>query len=62
MILIKNIANYETSAETSVWVLMTNNNDFLQRDDVVINSSNDTIIKNVALWTDDYSNLFSVLK
>ena len=22
----------------------------------------DTIIKNVALWTDDYSNLFSVLK
>ena len=62
IIVIETPDDNDTSALAAKWVLMTNNNEFLQRENVVIKSSSNIATKNISMWTDDYSNLFSVFK
>jgi hypothetical protein len=50
-------------SKPSLWILLTNNQDFLQNPDVLkFSSPREVDTPAIRLWTDDYSNLFQVLK
>ena len=47
----------------SAWMLLTNNQEFLLRQNILLNTAErPSIPDNLRLWTDDFSNLFQILK
>ena len=47
---------------SSEWVLVTNNQDFLDRDAVLDASNEIDDIPGLPIWTDQFNNLFKILK
>jgi hypothetical protein len=47
---------------TAEWVLVTRNQNFLRNEDVLRATQSIQGTESIRLWTDDYSNLFSVLR
>jgi spermidine synthase len=54
--------NEETGAYSSDWVLVTENEEFLNRDEVKKASTEIQAISGLRLWTDDYNSLLPLLK
>jgi len=44
------------------WVLVTQNQDFLNKPETFAGSENITVPPHLRLWTDDYNNLFEILR
>lgn len=62
LIVIRNADQPEMSTRKATWVLMTDNQEFLGQEDVILHTVADMTERDVDLWTDDYSNLLSVLR
>lgn len=63
VIKIANEGDNRNLTDNSIWILLTNNDVFLRQPSVIETMhSIDETVNNPALWTDSYSNLFSVLK
>jgi hypothetical protein len=58
---IDSLANDERGEFTASWVLVTNNTDFLSRDDIVM-AATPLPATNLRAWTDDYSSLLPILQ
>ncbi len=55
--------NEETLTKPATWILLSNNEEFLQSARVKERSSQDIQTgRNISMWTDDYSNLFELIK
>jgi spermidine synthase len=63
MIRISKPANLEADSFPSEWVLLTKNTDLLEIPAIASHSQNyDDYRSSIPLWTDDYSNLFQILR
>ena len=59
--LVKN-DRYEDASLPSLWAIATRNADFFRHPLVTPRIAPEERLKRISLWTDDYSNLFQILK